>query len=220
MTTPSKQQRTQLTREQIRAAAYRLFLRHGYLATSTDAIMAEAGIASKETLYRYYASKEELFVDVLGQLTLQQPQVVATLSQLPPPTDPRALRHALTTMARAFLVLMSQHEYQALLRVIITESVRFPQLSQVFRTTVPQRAITLVMDLLHQARGNNVIADVDADAVTHALLGGLLTYAVAGPLFAHAEAQPPALERADALVDVIMRAVTTASTASSDSIGA
>ena len=67
--------RAQQTREQIRAAAQRLFLQQGYLATSTDAILAEAGIASKETLYRHYASKEDLFVDVLSHLTLSEPRL-------------------------------------------------------------------------------------------------------------------------------------------------
>ena len=45
--------RTQQTRERLRAAAHRLFLQQGYVATSIDAILAEAGIASKETLYRH-----------------------------------------------------------------------------------------------------------------------------------------------------------------------
>ena len=55
--------RAQRTRERLRAAAHRLFLRQGYLATSVDAILAEAGISSKETLYRKYANKEALFAD-------------------------------------------------------------------------------------------------------------------------------------------------------------
>ncbi len=65
--------RTQQTRQRLRAAAHRLFLQQGYLATSIDAILAEAGVASKETLYRHYANKEALFVDVLAHLTMEQP---------------------------------------------------------------------------------------------------------------------------------------------------
>ena len=65
--------RAQQTRERLRAAAHRLFLQQGYLATSIDAILAEAGISSKETLYRHYANKEALFVDVLSHLTMEQP---------------------------------------------------------------------------------------------------------------------------------------------------
>jgi TetR/AcrR family transcriptional regulator, mexJK operon transcriptional repressor len=200
--------RAQQTREQIRAAAHRLFLQHGYLATSTDAILAEAGIASKETLYRHYASKEDLFVDVLSHLTLSQPRFSSKLSEMPAPHDLPSLRQVLTTFAREILSLMSQPEYLALLRVIFAEAPRFPQLGSLFRATVPQRGLFMLTALLRQAREQEIIADVDFDAVTHALLGGLLTYALLGMVFAGEDVHPPALERADAVVEVIMRALT------------
>ena len=200
--------RAQKTREQIRTAAYRLFLQHGYLSTSTDAIMAEAGISSKETLYRHYASKEELFVDVLGHLTLEQPRPSSLMAQIPTLHDLQALRVALTTIAREILSIMIQPEYLALLRMIMAETPRFPQLGSLFRATVPQRGLTYLTALLHQARDQGIIADVDFDAVTHALLGGLLTYALLDLFFAGEDAHPPSLERADAVVEVMMRALT------------
>src|SRR5437016_14426126 len=100
--------RTQQTREQIRVAAHRLFLQQGYLATSIDAILAEAGISSKETLYRHYASKEELFIDVLGHLTLSQPGFTEQLLALPTPRDLPSLRQALTPLSREILSLTRQ----------------------------------------------------------------------------------------------------------------
>src|SRR5579859_4033397 len=192
--------RAQRTREQIRAAAHRLFLQHGYLGTSTDAILAEAGIASKETLYRYYASKEELFVYVLGHLTLSQPRISSKLSAIPTPRDLLSLREALAIVAREILSIMIQPEYLALLRVIISETPRFPQLGPLFRATVPERGLFILTNLLQQAREQDIIADVDFDAVTHALLGGLLTYALLDIVLAGEDARPPALERADAVV--------------------
>jgi AcrR family transcriptional regulator len=203
----SQSKRAQQTRTQIRAAAQRLFLRQGYVATSTDAILAEAGVVSKETLYRHYASKEQLFVDVLKHLTLEQPRFVAALSQLPAPHDLPSLHQALSTLAREILALMIQPEYLALLRVTIAETPRFPQLGPLFRAAVPERGIDMLTTLLRQARHRNLIADVDFDATSHALLGGLLTYALSSLVFAGADAHPPALERADAVVDVIMRAL-------------
>src|SRR6266581_2184440 len=200
--------RAQQTREQIRAAAQRLFLQHGYLATSTDAIMAEAGISSKETLYRHYASKEELFVDVLGHLTLEQPRPSSVMAQIPALPDLQALRVAFSTIAREILSIMIQPEYLALLRMIIAETPRFPQLGTLFRATVPERGLFILTALLRQAREQHIIADVDFDAVTHALLGGLLTYAFLDVVFAGEDAHSPALERADAIVEVMMRALT------------
>jgi len=48
---------------------------------------------------------------------------------------------------------------------------------------------------------------MDFDAVAHTLLGGLLTYVIMNLVLGE-EAHPPALDRADAVVEVIMRALT------------
>src|SRR5689334_21317304 len=63
--------RTRAKREQIRAAAGRLFLELGYERASMDAIASAAGV-SKQTLYHHYAAKERLFVDVLRALTIER----------------------------------------------------------------------------------------------------------------------------------------------------
>ena len=199
--------RVQQTRERLRAAAHRLFLQQGYLATSIDAILAEASISSKETLYRHYASKEELFVDVLGHLTLSQPGFSAKLLALPTPQDLPSLRQALTQLSREILSMMSQPEYLALVRIIIAEVPRFPQLGSLFFSTVPQRGIALIMALLRGAREQQIIADVDFEAVTRALLGGLLTYAITDLVVAREEASPLSPDYADAIVEVVMRAL-------------
>jgi hypothetical protein len=57
------------------------------------------------------------------------------------------------------------------------------------------------------AREQQIIADVDLDAVAHTLLGGLLTLVVMNLVLGEA-ARPPVLERADAVVQVIMHALT------------
>ncbi len=206
MNTTKQQKRAERTREQIRVAAQRLFLQHGFVGTSTDAIMTAAGIASKETLYRHYPSKEDLFVDVVRHLTLRP---AAALAHLPPPQDLPSLRQALVTVTRQFLSILIQPEYLALLRITIAESARFPQLGALFRTSVPERGLTLLTGLLHQAQEHQVIAEVDYDAVTHMLQGGLLAYAMLDVLLAdEGKAHPPSLDRADAIVEIMMRALT------------
>lgn len=199
--------RTQQTRERILDAAQKLFLQQGYLATSTDALMAEAGIASKETLYRHYASKEELFSAVLGRLTVEQEDFTEKIAALPAPRDLEELRQSLTELARAVLVRMSQPEYLALLRITLAETPRFPQLGSLFVSTVPQRGLALVTTLLEEAQAREIIADVDHEAVARMLLGGLLTYAITN--LANVGEQLPSLafERADAIVEVVMRAL-------------
>lgn len=199
--------RTRRTREQLRAAAHRLFLQRGYQATSTDAILAEAGISSKETLYRHYASKEELFVDVLAHLTMEQAGFSERLATLPPPRDLPTLRQALTMLIREILAMMSQPGYLPLVRMIIAETPRFPQLGTLFFSTVTQRGLTLMTTLLQAAREQGIIADLDFDAVTHILLGGILTYVITSLVLGEENAPLPALDRADAVVEIVMRAL-------------
>jgi AcrR family transcriptional regulator len=205
---PRPSKRVQRTREQIRTAAHRLFLRQGYLATSTDAILAEAGVSSKETLYRHYASKEDLFADVLAHLTMEQPGFSEKLMALPTPHDLPSLRQALTQFSREILLMTSQPEYLPLVRMIIAEVPRFPQLGPLFFSTVTQRGLAIMTALLQTAREQQIIADVDLDAVTRTLLGGLLTYAIMNLVLVGENAQPPTLDRADAVVEIIMRALT------------
>jgi TetR/AcrR family transcriptional repressor of mexJK operon len=200
--------RAQQTRERIRAAAHQLFLQQGYQATSVDAIREAAGVSSKETLYRHYASKEALFVDVMGHLTMEQPSFSATIAALPELRDLPALRQALTTLAREILSLMTRPEYLSLMRILIAETARFPQLGPLFFATIPQRGLGIIIGLLRAAREHGVIGDVDFEVTARTLLGGLLTYAAQGLLAVGAESQPPPLDRADAVVGVILRGLT------------
>ena len=199
--------RAQQTHERLRAAAHRLFLQQGYLATSIDTILLEAGVSSKETLYRHYASKEALFVDVLSHLTMEQPGFSEKLAALPTPHDLPSLQQALAMLAREILSMTSQPGYLPLVRMIIAEAPRFPQLGTLFFSTVTQRGLAIMTALLQEAREQKIIADVDFDAVTHTLLGGLLTYVIMNLVLGE-EAQPPALDRADAVVEVIIRTLT------------
>src|SRR6266700_1485426 len=94
-------------RAQIRTAAKDLFLRSGFQGTSTDAIKAAAGV-SKETLYRYYASKEDLFVDVVRSLTTERLNLSQWAEPSPEPTSLQDLRMRLREIARQVLETMVQ----------------------------------------------------------------------------------------------------------------
>lgn len=65
-----------IKREELNKAAERLFLEQGYEATSMSRIARELGVAPN-TLYWYYASKDELLVGVLNRLLSE------SLEQLP-----------------------------------------------------------------------------------------------------------------------------------------
>jgi AcrR family transcriptional regulator len=62
-------------REQILAAAARVFARYGYGGTEMKAVAEEAGIA-KGTLYLYCDSKEALFLDAVDRGVLRMKEIV------------------------------------------------------------------------------------------------------------------------------------------------
>jgi AcrR family transcriptional regulator len=59
-------ERREETREQVLAAAARMFAQRGFHATSLDAIAEEAGF-SRGAVYYNFADKEELFLELLDR---------------------------------------------------------------------------------------------------------------------------------------------------------
>jgi AcrR family transcriptional regulator len=200
--------RTKAKREQALEGARRVFLREGFAAASTDKIARESGV-SKRTLYAYYPSKEELFADVLRSLTIDHPQVRAL--EFVRGLDPRSseeLREALLTLARKMLSVMLNADSLALLRTIIADSYRFPQLSELVRSTVPERGFQEVCAMLRRAQQRGLVEQGDPAVMARLFMGPLLMYVVLDGLLAPRRAsQPPDAGEIEQTVDLFMRAV-------------
>jgi TetR/AcrR family transcriptional repressor of mexJK operon len=200
--------RARAKKEQVRAGAQRLFLDKGFAATSTDAIAAEAGV-SKQTLYAYYPSKEELLADVLEHLIEEGSQGGLPLTvEGAPPGSRDELRQALDSLARKLISGLMDPDYVALVRVVIAETRRLPHLGRLFRSAVPERVLGHVSALLEAARENGVIEAVDTDAASRAFVGPLLTYVLLDGLFVgDGPPRPPSPERIEAAVDLFMKSI-------------
>jgi TetR/AcrR family transcriptional repressor of mexJK operon len=111
-------------REAILAAARRQFLANGYDGTSMDAIAEAAGV-SIMTLYRHAKSKDELFAAVIaiacGPDEYEAQAAMASMT----------LEDILTAAALAFQEKLTSGETAALLRAVMAEQGRFPELSTV-----------------------------------------------------------------------------------------
>jgi TetR/AcrR family transcriptional regulator, mexJK operon transcriptional repressor len=201
--------RARAKRDQILAGARRVFLRDGFAASSTDAIAAEAKV-SKRTLYVYYPSKEDLFVDVLRKLTIENPQTRALESmERMSPENREELRRDLLELAQTIVTTMMQPEYLALLRTTIADIRRFPQLAGLFRATVPERAMSSFAVFIERARERGVIReDVNGEAAARMFVGPLLTYAILdGLLVAGGRPRKPSSGRIEEIVDMYVEAI-------------
>ena len=206
--TPVAQARMEKKRAQIRTAAKALFLRSGFQGTSTDAIAAAAGV-SKETLYRYYARKEDLFVDVVRSLTTERLHLAQWTERPAEPTSIQELRLLLRAIAQEVLETMVQPEYLAIFRLMLAELPRFPELGPLFRQTVPEPAINALLILLRQGQARGVVRQhIDLPTTGRMFFGTLLTYGVLDGLLLNAPTpQMPEASVIDSFVEQIMELV-------------
>lgn len=117
--------RSDRKRAEIVAAAERQFLEFGYGAASMDRIAADAG-ASKRTVYNHFPSKPDLFRAVVRTLYAGLLEGAAA----PPPGAPAG--QALEGFAQAFLRHLASPRVQALIRLIIAENQRFPEITAIY----------------------------------------------------------------------------------------
>ena len=181
-------------------------MRDGFAATSTDAIAAEARV-SKRTLYSYYPSKEELFAEVLRQLTIENPQT-QVLDQLRRWSRGPGVDGGSHRAGDEVVSTMMHPHYLALLRTIIADTHRFPQLGEIYRSTVPERGFRVFLALMERVRERGLVDIPDAEAATRLFFGPIVTYALLDGLFKPGEKpHPPAPEKIEHIVDMYMKAI-------------
>ena len=200
--------RARAKRERIHQAAQTLFMQQGFEAASMEAI-AEAAAVSKPTLYRYYQSKEALFITVLEHLAVHQLSENALLVFRDKPMDSLAtLEQALTVWAQETIKNLLHPVYVGLLRLLIAELPRFPSLGALFAQAVPQQGGAFLKTLLENARQHGVIVVTDLEPAIRLLAGSLLTYVLGDGLLAPAPLlQTPPPEQIDALVRLALHGV-------------
>ncbi|MEO1146683.1 MAG: TetR/AcrR family transcriptional regulator [Cyanobacteria bacterium J06638_22] len=110
--------------------ALQVFTADGYAAASMGRIATAAGV-SKPTLYSYFQDKEGLFVALVQHLTYTIRQNILNLPlELDPQVSPEQI---LRQMAMSNLKAFSQNSsLLTLMRLMIGESERFPDLSRTF----------------------------------------------------------------------------------------
>ncbi len=120
-------------RRQMIEASAALFMAHGYEKVSMDAVARAAGV-SKATLYAHFTSKDVLFASIVGEACQRNTALESSF-----PAEVGDIRAALTTIGTRVLTFLLQPHTQAIYRVAVAESARFPELGRAFMANGPQR---------------------------------------------------------------------------------
>ena len=140
--------RGELRRDALLDAARQIFLEKGYAGTSIDEVVQRTG-GSKASVYKYFGSKEGLFAEMFGahcQAFLATLQIPNELSD--------NLEQTLTQFAERVLVAFVDPERIAMIRALVAEAARFPDLAEMAYRTGPKHGLGLLADFLqrhHQA---------------------------------------------------------------------
>jgi TetR/AcrR family transcriptional repressor of mexJK operon len=165
-------------RQLVLDAATSLFMAQGYGAVSMDAIARAAGV-SKATLYAYFSSKDRLFATIIGEACRQN--ITATNFLPGGETD---MQEGLTTFAGNTLRFLLEERSLAIHRVVISESLRFPELGRAFYDNGPGVFRRAFGDWLAEqtAAGRLAVASpaLAADQFIGLLRGGLYLRATLG----------------------------------------
>ena len=143
------EERASRKRQEIRRSAVGEFLRKGYVGTSMDDVAAAARV-SKQTVYKHFGSKEELFVAIIEATVGEVMDEV--FERIVPSLDFAGdLAEELTAMSRRLIVLIMQPELLALRRLVTGEANRFPQLGEAWWRGGPARLMAELTDRVQKA---------------------------------------------------------------------
>jgi AcrR family transcriptional regulator len=112
-------------------------LTHGYEGASINAMARSSGI-SKESIYRYFSSKKQLFEAVIGRELIDYQ---AKLERLDIALESMDLREGLSTIGETVLGVITSDRTLALRRLIFEEATRSPDVGQHYFRVGPAQAM-------------------------------------------------------------------------------
>ncbi len=186
-------------REQIIAGALKVFLKYGYEGTSMNRVAEEAGVI-KQTIYSHFNDKESLFKAIIESLTLRHFHSEFGDS-VPFEVAPEvAMRHA----AKIFADRQRDPSYIALMRTVVGESSRFPELARLYTNTVIKPGAAM---LTAYFKAHPELKLKDPEAAARIYCGSIVNNIMTQEVLYGKEILPFELSRiVDALIEMILPA--------------
>ncbi len=193
--------KSEARRQAILDVAAEVFREHGFELASMSEITARVG-GSKATLYNYFASKEELFLEVMHQCA--KAHMEGVFAELDPADD---VRTALQAFGERFVAFISEAKLVSVLRVVYSEAGR-TDVGRQFYERGPQEGARRLADYIEQCVVLGKLQCENA-VVASQHFTALLRAEIMDPLLmgaCNADALPPIEQVVARAVEVFLRA--------------
>jgi TetR/AcrR family transcriptional regulator, mexJK operon transcriptional repressor len=186
-------------------AAAATFLANGYAGTSMDDIAATAAV-SKQTVYKHFADKKQLFAEVVLTTTEQVTAVVQMVSAAL--EDATNLEQGLSELARSLLTTLMQPEMLRLRRLVITTADQFPDIGTAWYQQGFGRVLAALASRFGDLTGLGLLQADDPLLAAHHFAGLLLWLPVNRAMFTgdHTSSKADLESYADAAAKTFLRA--------------
>ena len=172
-------------------AALKLLTDQGYAGMSVERVASEAGVG-KTTIYRRYASKEELTAAAVGALR----------DDWGPPPNTGNTRTDIVEMIVQNQVALERGPGFAMIGALLVEERRNPELFELFRERIIRpRTDDAIMVLQRGVDRGEIRADVNLEVVVHAMVGAMFARHILGA--------PESRKRIEETVDTIWSGLAT-----------
>lgn len=145
------EQNKELKKQAILGAAEKVFLDEGYVLASMDKIASIAQV-TKQTVYRYFPSKEELFKETLKYIAESTDESFLTSLEH---TD---TKKALLQFAKGFIRFHLTDKHLAIYRLLVSESKKAPELTSSFFEVGPNQTEETLSQFLIERLGDKFSA--------------------------------------------------------------
>jgi AcrR family transcriptional regulator len=164
-------------RAQILDAAFEEFSAKGFKGATIKSIAEAAGLQSPALIYWYFPDKEALFREVLGTKipVVREVTEPGRLMDLPP-------EEVLPNIARRYLSTFDNPAAQRMVRLIMGEAMRRPEIAEIFGNAVIKRVLGFLKSYMARQIELGRLRPHDVRSSARAFIGMLLPQA-GGKLF-------------------------------------
>ncbi|MGE5602509.1 MAG: TetR/AcrR family transcriptional regulator [Nitrososphaerales archaeon] len=199
MATQEDQERVE-RRQQIIDGALAVFAKKGFDRATNQDIAEAAGIGSAGLIYHYFTSKTDLLHQVVASRAAMLHGITneSELIAMPP-------RDALRSLGSAFLRALNDPENLRVLRIVMNEALRHPDLSEAWRRASSRPFRRVLSAYLTDAMRAGKLRHMDPEAAANCFLGPLVLYALPGMIFDDATLRPGPDAMIDTVIEIFMR---------------